>query len=240
MEEWIRLTAGSLGNRGHEITVAGRSGSEYLGRVAAMTKDVDILGLNISGDFGPIIISRLVGFLKKNKIELIVANFNKDIRLGGLAARLAGRCKVIWSAGINLTKRNWVHRLLTPRLIDGVIVPSLYLKNAITDPGYIDERLVSVIPIGIPNGLPNISKEDAARKLKEKYNLAADAIISVTAGRFVPQKGHIYLVEAAPHDCGKVSQDSLYISWKWPSGDGIERQDFGIESYAIFCICRDA
>ncbi len=197
MEEWIKLTAGGLCQRGHKITVAGRAGSEYLRRVKLAEKDLDILGLNISGDFDPIVISQLFRFLRKNEIELIVANFNKDIRLGGLAAGFVSRCKVVWSVGINITKDNWVHRFLTPRLIDGVIVPSLYLKNEITSPGYIDERLVDVIPIGISNGLPVISKQEAAKMLREKYNIPSDSIIAVTVGRFVPQKGHIYLIEAA-------------------------------------------
>lgn len=197
MEEWIKLTAGGLRQRGHKITVAGRTGSKYLRRIKLAEKDVDILELNISGDFDPIIISRLVRFLRKNEIELIVANFNKDVRLGGLAACLVGRCKVIWSVGINITKDNWVHRFLTPRLIDGVIVPSLHLKNEITAPGYIDESLVDVIPIGISNGLPDISKQEAVNNLRKKYDLSSDSIVAVTVGRFVPQKGHIYLVEAA-------------------------------------------
>ena len=198
MEEWIRLTAGALRKRGHDIIVAGRTGSEYLRRVAESTKDAIILGLHISGDFDPFTISRLKKIINKNKIQIIVANFNKDIRLGGLAALIAGGSKVIWSAGINLTKNNWVHRTLTPKLIDGVIVPSLYLKNAIITPGYINPSIVNIIPIGIPNGVPRPSKREISTTLKSKYNLPLDSLISVTAGRFVPQKGHIHLIEATP------------------------------------------
>jgi glycosyltransferase involved in cell wall biosynthesis len=43
-----------------------------------------------------------------------------------------------------------------------------------------------------------MSKDTAREKLLKKYNLPTDSIIAVTCGRFVEQKGHRYLVEAAP------------------------------------------
>ncbi len=196
MEEWIRLVAHGLSQRGHNVTVAGRPDSEFLNRIES-TGGVATLPLDISGDFNPATITRLKSYLSEHDIDLITVNFNKDIRLGGIAARLDRRARVIWSVGLDITKDSLVHKLLTPRLVDGVIVPSASLKDQITRHGYIEPDIVRVIPIGIPDKPLAMGREEARVALRSKFTLPADSLIAVTSGRFVEQKGHRYLIEAA-------------------------------------------
>lgn len=197
MEKWIRLTAAGLSKRGHNVTVAGRPGSEFLRRIANTSHGTRILELDISGDFNPVTIARLRKFLSVNSIDVVTVNFNKDIRLGGLAARLEGGPRVIWSVGLDITKDNLVHRYLTPRLIDGVIVPSQALKRQITKFGYINADIVEVIPRA-RNDTPSVRpRAQAAVDLRRKYGLPEESVVAVTVGRFVEQKGHSYLVKAA-------------------------------------------
>lgn len=198
MEEWIRMVAGGLARRGHQITVASRPGSELLERVASEKNAVALLPLEISGDFDPGTIAHLKRYISDHDINLITVNFNKDVRLGGIAARLEGRPRVIWSVGLDITKDNLVHKLLTPRLVDGVIVPSEALKRQITRHGYIARETVTVIPIGIPDKASASSRAEAAGALRLKYGLTEDALVAVTSARFVEQKGHRFLIEAAP------------------------------------------
>jgi len=197
MEEWIRLVAGGLADRGHGITVAGRPESDFLRRLKQSSENVSALALSISGDFNPQTISELKDHIRDHRIDVISVNFNKDVRLGGLAARLEGSARVVWSIGLDITGDSLIHKWLTPRLIDGVIVPSTSLKRQILGSGYIKEEIVAVIPIGIPDYRLEISREEARKAVREKYNLPADSIIAVTSGRSVAQKGHIFLVEAA-------------------------------------------
>ncbi len=198
MEEWIRLVASGLAARRHCVTVAGRPGSKYMERISATTSDVKTLELSISGDFNPVTIGKLKRYIARNNIEVVIVNFNKDVRLGGLAARLDGSCRVLWSVGLDITKDAPSHRLLTPRLIDGVIVPSQALKTQITKFGFLDTDKVRVIPIGIPEAGNRPDKFEARRQLREKYKLTDGSVVAVTSGRFVDQKGHVYLIEAAP------------------------------------------
>ncbi len=197
MEEWIRLVSVGLLDRGHNVTIIGRRDSAFIKRLNKMEVKATCLELNISGDFNPVTIFRIKSILKTQKIDIIVVNFNKDIRLGGLAARLAGKVPVVWSVGINLTKKVFIHRFLTPRLIDAVIVPSTSLRNQITDSGYINPDICEIIPIGIPETNSSPPRNDARRLLREKYSLPVNSCIAVTAARFVKQKGHINLVKAA-------------------------------------------
>lgn len=198
IEHWTGMVAGGLTARGHRITIVGRGGSEYVRRNRDLLPDVDIRELAISGDFNPVTIAAIKRIIGEKQIEIVIANFNKDIRLGGLAAALEGNVKLIWRAGLNQTKDNWVHRTLTPRLLDGVITPSHRLKEQIVGSGYIPPDRVKVIHTGIPE-LPNPPERRQARTLlRQKYALPPESLIAVTSGRFVDQKGHIHLVEAAP------------------------------------------
>ncbi len=195
MEEWIRLVAEGLSAKGHTTTLIGRPDSEYLRRGAAHD-NVNRYELNIGGDFHPLIIKKLKKYLAENSVEVLTVNFNKDIRIGGIAARLDKSVKVVWSVGLDITKNKLAHKILTPRLIDRVIVPSQSLKEEITKFGYIDDKLVEVVPICIPD-IQRQSKDKARLNLIEKYKMPPDAIISVTSGRLVEQKGHEFLIEAA-------------------------------------------
>ncbi|MFH1372622.1 MAG: glycosyltransferase family 4 protein [bacterium] len=220
MEEWIRLTAAGLSQRGHTVTVAGRRGSEYLRRAAAENSGVTALELDISGDFNPCTISKIKNFLAANKTDVVIVNFNKDVRLAGLAARWQGGPKVVWSVGLDITKDTAVHRYLTPKLIDGVIVPSEALKRQITRYDYVTPEIVKVIPIGIEDESFAPVGRDAAADLRSRYRLPEDSIVAVTVGRFVRQKGHIHLVYAA--SALNSRHDNLFFLLL---GDGPMRED---------------
>ena len=197
MEEWIKLVGAGLQQKRHNIYISGREDSKFLKRVSADNPEIEQIPLNISGDFNPATIANIYSEIKSKQIDIIVVNFNKDLRLGGLAAKLDKDCKVIWSLGLDITRNSLVHKVLTPKLVDGVIVPSEALKKQITRFDYISSDQVEVIPIGIPEANSQIEKNTAREKVLEKFGLNENAFICVTSGRFVDQKGHRYLIEAA-------------------------------------------
>lgn len=236
MEHWIQLVSAGLLSRGHSIHLLGRPQSSFLDRVCRHVPEANRVSLRISGDFNPSTISKVKRLLSQQRIDVLCVNFNKDVRLGGIAARLNGNVKVVWSVGINITKDRFSHRLLTPRLIDRVIVPSQSLKEQITHYGYITESTVDVIPIGIDATPAPFQNDDARRRLREKYNLSPDAVVAVTVGRLVYKKGHEYLVEAAPQILKMCP--SIYFLFL---GDGPEEAELrqevrrlGIEEHVIF------
>lgn len=197
IEAWTGLVATGLTRRGHRVHVAGRAGSEFLRRTKLSCSKAAITELRISGDFNPMMVFKIKGLLQQYDIDVVICNFNKDIRLGGLAARWKGSTKVVWRAGNNLTRDSAVHRYLTPRLLDGVITPSQDLKRQVTACGYLTTDMITVIQTGIPRPKLNLNREEARSQLRAKYGLSPDCIVAVTSGRFVRPKGHICLIEAA-------------------------------------------
>ncbi len=205
VEHWIGMVSCGLVGRGHRISAIGRPDSEFLRRTKLAEPSCDTIELDISSDINPVTIARIKKELSRRKIDITVVNFNKDIRLGGLASKLGGSARIVWRVGVNLTRDTFVHRFLTPKLIDGVITPSRSLKAQITKLGYIPESLVEVIPTGIADTKLKISRAEAKAELCRKYALPQDSIIAVTSGRFVRQKGHKYLVEAASEIVARFS-----------------------------------
>ncbi|HOD65631.1 MAG TPA: glycosyltransferase family 4 protein [candidate division Zixibacteria bacterium] len=236
MEEWIRLVSGGLAARGHRVTVVGRTGAEFLRRVELDTRGVETLHLAIAGDFGPLVIARLRTFMRQRAVDIVTVNFNKDIRLAGIAARWAGRPRVIWRVGLDIAGDRLRHRLLTPRLVDAVITPSAALKKQIVAHGYISPEMVTVIPNGIPDRPVHEQRPQAARRLREKYGLPPAALVAVTSGRFVDQKGHAYLVAAA----GEIIRQAPDIRFLWLGDGPLETRlkaaiaDAGLESFFVF------
>lgn len=198
VESWIGFVSKGLLKRGHTIAIAGRPGSEFLRRTAATAPGVATLDLAISGDFNPFTISKVKRYVDEHDIDIVVVNFNKDVRIGGLAARWNAHTRVVWRVGVDLTKDSVVHRFLTPKLVDGVITPSESLKKQITRIGYVTDGMVRVIHTGIEDTALKLSDEEARTELRSRYDLPPDCKVAVTSGRFVEQKGHRYLIEAAP------------------------------------------
>ncbi len=237
MEEWIRLVANGLTRMGHSVTICTRKDSEFIKRLEDKLTKVNLLPLEISGDFNPSTIKQIRNYILKKEIDIVVANFNKDLRLGGLAAKLGTRAKVIWSLGINLTSERLIHKLLTPSLFDGIIVPSLSLKNQIVASGYIKAEMVEIIPIGISETENRPGKKIAREQLQEKYKLSEDSLIAVVSGRFVEQKGQKYLVEAASEIVKEFPLLKILLLGDGPLRQELEAQinELNLNDSFIFC-----
>ncbi len=211
-QNWIRLVAKGLVEKGHGVFIAGRPGSEYLRRVGEGDARINRSPISISGDFNPFTIRKISRLIDDKNIDIVICDFNKDVRLGGLASRFSKRKpKVLWNLGLDITKNNFIHRNLTPRLVNAVAVPSEGLKKQVTRFGYIKPDEVKVIPHGIPYKEFKRPNSEAAGTLRDKYKLDQDAIVAVTSGRFVTQKGHVYLVDAAPEII--AAEPSIRFLW---------------------------
>ncbi len=235
-QNWICLISPELAKRGHKVIVVSRPNSEFFKRFDEHSIGMKIIELPISGDFNPFTISKLARIFKKENIDVVICDFNKDVRLGGLAARFSNQPKVVWHLGLNITKNNFVHRFLTPRLIDAAVVPSADLKRQVVASGYIDTKIVTVIPHGIPPLDFNYDKTEAGRDLRIKYDIPIDNLIAVTSGRFVEQKGHKYLLEAAREIVSKFPAVTFLFLGDGPLENKLKAKiaEYKLEKHFVF------
>lgn len=215
-ENLVFNLATHLSRRGHKIWVAGRKGSEFLSHFS--DAQIDLVPLKIRGDFGPVNILTLARLISKEKVDFIWVNFNKDLRLGGIAARLAGKVKVIWGMGVLLPGTNLVHRFTGKHLPDKLVVPSQNLKDQLKRFSWIAQDRIKVVPNGIDLACFNFDLEKERNKLFQRYNLDPKLTLIGVPARLVEAKGHKYLIQAMPEIIQAFPETRFLFA-----GDGSEK-----------------
>lgn len=196
LENWMEIVGGGLAKHGHRVRFIGRDGSQFLQRISERDK-LPVISLDIHGDFDPFTIRHLAMALQSDPPDVVLCNLVKDVRLAGLARKLSESYKIIWTPGVNLAKKSLSHKWLFSGFVDHVIVPSQHLRDAIIASGYISPSEFAIVPIGIDDGIWKGNRDEGRQFLRERYNLPESAFVCLTSGRFVPQKGHKYLIDSA-------------------------------------------
>lgn len=186
-EKWMLKAARGLADAGHNVFVASKRGAEILkyARKAGLPAHI----FNVRADISPVATYRIYRFLRRENIDILVCNLNKDVRVAGLAARLAGNVVVIARHGILLCGKKWKHKLTLTRLTDGILTNSRTIKQAYLNYGWFDDSFIRVIYNGI-EPKPNVQAHNFAEHHPGKK-------IILSAGRLSEQKGFAYLIEAA-------------------------------------------
>ena len=186
-EKWMIKAAAGLTRAGHRVYVAGKPDSEILR--AAGAAGVAARALPIHGDLDPVATWRILRFLRHERIDLVVCNLNKDVRVAGLAARMAGFPVVIARHGIQLCGKSWKHRLTLTRLTDGILTNTEAIRRAYASYGWFEPDFVRVIYNGIETKA-QVRPLDFSREYPGKT-------VVLSAGRLAHQKGYPFLIEAA-------------------------------------------
>src|SRR5579862_497418 len=120
-EVWLLQMCRGLTSRGHVVTVVCRKGSFLIDRLQSV-RVVGIETLPTWGDFNPISIFTLSGIIKKRKIYLVCTNWEKDLRLGGMASLIAG-VPIVPSGEVDMPiKNSAVNRLYYGRIASAIMV----------------------------------------------------------------------------------------------------------------------
>jgi len=190
-EKWMVSAAEGLKGCGHYVVLIGKPDSFFLRR--AQQVGLTTVPLKIAGDFGPIVTSKLIRLFRRRKIDCLITNFNKDIRLGGVAARLAAVPLVISRNGYPLFSRRLKY-FLTYKLVDKIITNTAAIKNRYSSYGWFKDDFIEVIPNGIKvNNMGN----GIGLNLRQRFDIPADSKIILTAGRLTRPKGQVYFLKAA-------------------------------------------
>ena len=186
-------TSVGLGERGHRTAVIGRPESLFLRRIEQA--GIRTIPLALRSDFDPITIARLIRIFRKEPVDLLCVNLNKELRLGGIAARIAGVRAVVCRKGLPLVRDNAKFRATYRYLVDRIIVPSESLKRELIAYPWLSADRMDVIPNGIAFDPPAPSRRPEIRK---RWGIADGELAVGSVGRLVSQKGYRVLLEAAP------------------------------------------
>ena len=190
-EKWMVNAAAGLSGRGHKVICIGRDDALWLEKAAA--RGVETLHLPIHSDFDPFIIRRLCAVFKKREIDVLCCNFEKDVRLGGIAGRIVKVKKIFVRKGLSLIFDKLRYRLAYRYIVDDIISPAGFIKKQFAKFTWLDQGRIHVIPNGV--ALPDTASWDRGA-LRRAAGVRPEEPVVFGAGRIFSQKGFAYLVEA--------------------------------------------
>jgi len=193
-ERWVRDTALLARQVGYEVHVVTNTRSALADRLEKhdtirpfRCKVANLSFLN------PFTLASLVLYFKKNEISTVILSLPSDVKVGGMAARLAGVERIIYRRGIALPIRNTIlnrflfRSVLTHFLCNSQETKRLALRE---NPDLISPERITVIPNGL--GSDHLADRHAAPLYTGR---GEDAVIG-HAGRLTEQKGQHLLLEA--------------------------------------------
>ncbi|NLG18429.1 MAG: glycosyltransferase family 4 protein [Fibrobacter sp.] len=190
-EKWMVNAASGLLSKGHEVVCIGRKDAIWLRN--AEKRGLKTLGFSIHADFDPVIIFKLYRIFSKMKPDILCCNFEKDVRLGGIAARMAGVPVIFVRKGLSLIYDKLRYRLSYRYIVDRIITPASFIKNQFKKFDWLSQDRIHVVHNGVEiEKAASFSKG----KLKSSVGIDAGSFCILGAGALFSQKGFEYLIEA--------------------------------------------
>lgn len=153
----------------------------------------DIVLKNLSV-LNPFILHKLANIFRSNQVDTVVLNLSRDLKCGGISARMAGVKKIIFRRGSDRSVRNYfINRYLYQKVVTGILTNSQATKKAILSDGIslVDPDKITVIPNGI-DIQSFLNKDFQALQPKQKSSIVLGAL-----GRLEPQKNFEFLIPVA-------------------------------------------
>ncbi len=129
-EIWLLTMMRALRERGHHVSLLCRPDVPL--EIRAKRVGFSVFTLRMRGDFDPIVIYRTWKLVRKLKADVVCTNMDKELRFGGIAARLAGIRVVVPRRGIDYPLKNTaVYRFAYSYIASGVIANSISTKQSL-------------------------------------------------------------------------------------------------------------
>jgi glycosyltransferase involved in cell wall biosynthesis len=193
-EKWHFEMSCALHQLGFETLIFTAQKSELANRLAPSGQRIYRIRNTSLSFLNPFKVWRLARLFQREKIHAIVINLSADLKLAGLAAKLAGVKQVIYRRGSAIAINNtWLNRLIFGHLVTGIIANSQETKNTVlkNNPRLFPADKIRVIYNGLK--LEQYDPSPAPRPFARK----GDELILGNIGRLVEQKGQHFLVDLA-------------------------------------------
>jgi len=219
-EVWMLRTLSALQNRGHEVSLLCRPSTQL--EREARAAGITVLTLKMRGDLDPVVIWKTARILRRNKIQIVLTNMDKELRFAGLAALFAPGCAVIPRRGIDYPLKNRLqYRLSYGYLADAVIANSQATKRALLRHSpWLAEGKVQVIYNGI-DPCPFMAPPE--RDLRQEWGIPLTHRIIGFVGQLDERKGIDELLVAFAHVASSVNHVHLVLCGIGPLEDKIRQ-----------------
>lgn len=202
-ERMAELLALGLTDRGHEVILFCRPGSELHQRLGASIPTEPVLG---GADFHPVTIARARAALRRHHPDVVLTNTEKDPRWTGVAARLLG-IPVVHRQEIDEAYRDRLYyRLIYGWIPSAIIVNSQASRRSILESvDWVDPARLLVLPNGV--------EADSLRAMpRADLGMPDDAVVFGFLGRWEGRKGIREVADAWPRVVAALPHAHLVIA----------------------------
>ena len=154
-------------------------------------------------------VNKLVQFYQKNKIDIVVFNNSKDLKLGGKAAQKAGVKTIVYRRGIAIEVKK---KRLNENLFKNVVTHFIFNSNATKE--LLEKNYAAIIPTKKSAIIYNAI--DFSVQQQNTKNQTPTTIVIGNAGRLVEQKGQYFLIEIAKKLIEKNLDFKIQIAGEGP------------------------
>jgi glycosyltransferase involved in cell wall biosynthesis len=212
---WMLRTAVGLEARGHRVWIVSHPRSPF---THAASSRVRIIPKRLGMDANPLAIAYLAALIKSRGISVVVTNIQKEVVIGGLAARLCG---------IPNVRRVGSERDLNPRvrwrqehLVDHTIVPcDAVLENARKISPWLDPDRFTTIYNGRD---PVTYRPEEIAEQRSAWGLSADHLVIGTTAQLTGIKGIAGLVTAFAELAASYPRCRLVVTGQGPDLGNLE------------------
>jgi glycosyltransferase involved in cell wall biosynthesis len=177
-----------------------------------------VLSLKFHSDFGLVNIFKLTRFFIQQKINIIIANFNKDVRLAGCAKKLSGAPVLIARNGLPILRNRWIYRRTYKMFVNAILTNTRTIKDKYLSYGWLEDDFIRVIPNGIDIGQKITFNRTTVLR---KYRLPEQRPIIGFFGRLVTQKQPDKFLQIAAQILSRIPQARFILVGDGPLRDKI-------------------
>jgi glycosyltransferase involved in cell wall biosynthesis len=190
-EKWHLSTCKEFLKRGFNTILVTNEASEIAKRGIQEGQNVYQFRVSNLSFLNPIKIFIFFLFFKSKKVDTVIMNLPADLKVAGIAAKLAGVKQIIYRRGMPHPLRDTsLNRFLFTKVLTHVVVNSKEIGRSLKEGNeswFPNDKIVLIY-----NGVDTSKPVDKSRKLYEKHG---DEIVIGNAGRLTEQKGQKYLIE---------------------------------------------
>ncbi len=232
-EKWHYDISTRLSDKGYDVIVVTNKRSELCSRIKKWSLrlyEIKISNLSFLNIFK---ILKVYKILKNEKIKTIIINLPSDLKVAGIAAKLAGIEKIIYRRGsATPVKNTFFNRFLFRYIITDVIANSVETKKTIlqNNQNLIEPDKIRIVYNGI-----DLERYDE-NGIEPLYPRKKHEITLGTAGRLEKVKNQKYLIEVAGTLKQRKIPFKLLIAGKGSLEQDLKKyaNEIGVENEVIF------
>jgi len=196
-EVWLMDVMHGLYERGHQVTLVCRP--ETILEKNATAEGFDVVPIKMRSDFDPIVIWKLWRLMRKKDIHILCTNMDKELRFGGIAAKLAGVKAVIPSREVDYPLKNKLRYRFTYNILaDYILANSFSTKlTLLKSAPWLQANRIEVVYKGI-HPEPYLHAVDCKSKIHKEFDIRSHEVVIGFVGQIDERKCIQDIIDSIP------------------------------------------